>query len=301
MKRINVSRFGQEKELPILVFLWRWKVATTAAVFIRFQPTYGWAPFTAYQRLLKLQAKGFVEAKLVNSRSFAVWTLTRSGFTAIRNSLPILKEEGFASEAPEHDLYVLAAQFGDWLPKGTVDDVAFFTEQELRRQSPETLFSWLPPTTAHRPDGYWYFPNAKPNSLVSLEVEINRKAFADYVGYGNFYNRYKVIESVVWIVQSQSLANKIEEAAHGNLAEFRDIHNFVLLKDFLESGWQAPIFHGFAVRSTMSAFLNHQRLNQIGTTQKQNANRGLVSSILDRRHRRFGSATYTPSPPSPPR
>lgn len=300
MKRINASKLTREKELPILTFLWRWKVVTTAAIYIRFRPTYNWAPFTAYQRLLKLRSKGLVEAKLVNSRSFAVWTLTRSGFAAIRDELPILKEEGYASEAPEHDLYVLAAQFGDWLPKGTVDDVAFFTEQELRRQSAETLFPWLPPTTAHRPDGYWYFPNAKPNSLVSLEVEINRKAFADYVGYGNFYNRYKVIESVVWIVQSTSLANKIVEAAHGNLAEFRDVHNFVLLKDFLESGWQAPIFLGPAMRSTMGAFLNLQRLNQVETIPKPNTNRGLVSRILDIRHRRFDSATCTPGADSPP-
>lgn len=239
----------------------------------------------------KLKSKGYVEAKPVSSGKYAVWNLTRKGFAAIRDELPLLKEEGFASEAPEHDLYVLAAQFGDWLPRGTVDDVAFFTEQELRRQKSETLFSWLPPTTAHRPDGYWYFPKTKPNSLVSLEVEVNRKAFTDYVGYGNFYNRYKVIESVLWIIQSENLAHKIVEAAHGNLAEFRDIHNFVLFKDFLALGWKAPIFLGPASRSEMGEFLNKHRLNKAETTPKQNINGSLVLNVLDSRHRSFDSST----------
>ncbi|MGE0526783.1 MAG: hypothetical protein AB7G93_00960 [Bdellovibrionales bacterium] len=291
MKRLNANRINKDKELSILLFLWRWKVATTSAIYTRFQPVYSWAAFTAYQRLLKLKSKGLIEVKLVNSRQYAYWTLTRAGFHAIRDELPLLKEEGFASEAPEHDLYVLAAQSGDWLPKGSVDDVAFFTEQELRRQAPETLFSWLPPTTAHRPDGYWYFPKSKPNALIALEVEVNRKAFSDYIAYGNFYNRYKVIESVLWIVQSENLAHKITNAAHKNLAEFRGIHNFVLLKDFLESGWCARIFEGPARRSEMGAFLNSHRLNQVETKPKPTINRGLVSSILDSRHRRFLSNT----------
>jgi hypothetical protein len=296
MKRVNANKVNREKEFPILEFLWRWKVATTSALFIRFQPLYNWAPFTAYQRLQMLRSKGLVEAKFVHSGDFSVWTLTRAGFLKIRNDLPLLKEEGFASEAPEHDLYVLAAQAGDWLPKGTVCDVAYFTEQELRRQSAESLFSWLPPTTAHRPDGYWYFPQSKPNSLISLEVEINRKAFADYVGYGNFYNRYKAIESVIWIVQSTNLAHKIVQAAHGNLATFRDIHNFVLLNEFLNEGWNAKIFHGPARRSGMGEFLNQQRSNQPQTTAAPNILRGLVPQVLDKRHRRFVSSTWAPLP-----
>lgn len=291
MKRITANRTNRQKEMPILVFLWRWKVATTSAVFIRFRPVYNWAPFTAYQRMLKLKSKGLVEAKAVRSGEYAIWTLTKAGFSVIRNELPLLKEEGYASEAPGHDLYVLAAQYGDWLPKGTVDDVAFFTEQELRRQAPETLFDWLPPTKAHRPDGYWYFPDAKPNSVIALEVELNRKAFTDYIGYGNFYNRYKVIESALWIAESASLARKITEAAHKNLAEFRDIHNFILFKDFLDQGWKAPIFLGPARGSLMGAFLNQQRLKQAESTQKETLKHALVSEILDERVCRFKTST----------
>lgn len=291
MKKLVSRKIIAEKELPILNFLWRWKVATSSAIFIRFQPTFNWSAFTAYQRMLKLKAKGLVEAKLVSSRSYAVWTLTRSGFLAIREDLPLLKEEGFSSEAPEHDLLVLSAQYGDWLPKGTVDDVAFFTEQELRRQHEETLFDWLPPTSAHRPDGYWYFPKAKPKAVISLEVEINRKAFTDYIGYGNFYNKYKTIESVIWIVQSESLAKKITEAAHGNLAEFRNIHNFILLKDFLKHGWQSQIFMGPALRSEMGVFLNQQRLKQPESNPTASIKRAVASRILDERLCRFKFAT----------
>lgn len=295
MKKLVYRRINPEKELPILNFLWRWKVATTSAVFIRFEPTYNWKPFTAYQRMLRLREKGLVEAKLVSSRSFAIWTLTKSGFLAIREDLPILKEEGYDSETPEHDLYVLAAQFGDWLPRGTVNDVAFFTEQELRRQSDETLYDWLPPTKAHRPDGYWYFPKSKPKSVISLEIEINRKAFTDYMGYGNFYNKYKAIESVVWIVQSESLANKIVSAAHKNLGEFRDIHNFIRFKDFLKLGWQAKFFSGPAARSELGAFLNLHRSQQAESSPKTSRKRAVTSQILDQRLCRFNSVTYADS------
>jgi hypothetical protein len=287
MKNIRSNRIRPEKEFEILLFLWRWKVSTTSAIYIRFKPIYGWTAFTAYQRLLKLRKKGFIESKLINARTFAVWTLTRTGFMAIREKLPLLREDGFASEAPEHDVNVLAAQFGEWLPKGTVNDVAFFTEQELRRQTAESLFDWLPPLTMHRPDGYWYFPSAKPKSIVALEVEMNRKSFDAYKGVGNFYNKYKVIESTLWLVQSVSLARKIKEAAHGGLADFRDIHNFILFDEFIETGWSAKIFSGFANGSTMRAFLESHRLNQSETTPKPNINHGLVSLILDPRHRRF--------------
>ncbi len=283
MKKLISQRINPDKELAILNFLWRWKVATSSAIFIRFEPVYKWKQFTAYQRMLKLKEKGLVDCKLVNSRSFAIWTLTRNGFKAIRESLPLLKEEGYDTESPEHDLYVLAAQYGDWLPKGTVDDVAFFTEQELRRQADETLFDWLPPTKAHRPDGYWYFPKLKTNSLISLEVEINRKAFSDYVGYGNFYNRYKVIESVIWIVQSANLAKKIVSAAQGNLTEFRDIHNFILFSDFLKYGWQAKFFSGPAACTELGVFLNRHRLQFIESMPKVTQKYPVTTQILDQR------------------
>lgn len=299
MKNMNSNKIRLDKELEILLFLWRWKVSTTSAIYIRFKPVYEWTAFTAYQRLLKLSKKGVIEAKLIDARTFAVWTLTRSGFGSIREKLPLLREDGFASEAPEHDLNVLAAQFGEWLPKGTVNDVAFFTEQELRRQTPETLFDWMPPLTMHRPDGYWYFPGANPKSLVALEVEMNRKSFDAYKGVGNFYNKYKAIESTLWVVQSKNLAQKIVEAAHGGLAEFRDIHNFILFDEFIEIGWSAKIFQGIANRSTMREFLEGHRLNQVETIPKPNINHGLVSLILDSRHRRFKTGVCVDQTNSP--
>ena len=299
MKNIRSNRVRVAKDFEILLFLWRWKVSTTSAIYIRFRPTYHWTPFTAYQRLLKLSKKKLIEAKLIDARTFAVWTLTKNGFLAIREKLPLLREEGYASEAPEHDIHVLAAQFGEWLPKGTVNDVAFFTEQELRRQTPETLFDWIPPLTMHRPDGYWYFPNSKPKSLIALEVEINRKSFEAYKGLANFYNKYRVIESVLWIVQSASLARKIVESAHGGLIEYRDVHNFILFDDFIEQGWSAEIFSGFAKRSTMRLFLTEYRLNQVETKPKPNINHGLVSLILDPRHRRFKTSTCITNEISP--
>jgi hypothetical protein len=159
----------------------------------------------------------------------------------------------------------------------------------------------MPSVKSHRPDGFWYFPKVKPKNLIALEVELNRKTYNDYINCTEFYNKHACIESVLWIVQNDSLAHKIQGAAKEKVVGHRDIHNFVRVIDFSELGWNAPIFMGPGDCSTMQDFLNKHRLNQGGSNPKASLNQNLVQRILDSRLQRFKSTTYPESakPPNP--
>ncbi|MCB0369032.1 MAG: hypothetical protein KDD45_06150, partial [Bdellovibrionales bacterium] len=96
---------------------------------------------------------------------------------------------------------------------------------------------------AHRPDGYWYFKNGKSIKLMSLEVELNQKASTWYEGYSYFYKSFDSNSRVLWVVKNKPLAKKILDTMFKSKPEFI-VHNFVLLKDILNLGWEAKIFAG---------------------------------------------------------
>jgi hypothetical protein len=146
-------RILSPNEIQILKFIWKWKVVSTSAVYYRFLPLYKWAAATTYKRLLKLEKRNYISLKFIESPGYFLWSVTRLGLNSIIDELPPLREQGFESEAPRHDLLVLAAHYGNWLPTNTANDVAFFTEQELRRQDQETFLDWMPSVNSHRPDG----------------------------------------------------------------------------------------------------------------------------------------------------
>lgn len=290
MKKLVQSSLSNNIEIPILTFLWRWKVSTTSAVYLRFKPVVNWTEYTAYGRMKKLKAKGFVDFKYSDNCSFKVWTLSRKGFKAISKRLPLLREEGYLSENIEHDIYVMAAHTGDWLPHKAISDVKTLTEQELRRIAPEALPKDVPNASDHRPDGYWLFGEGNQRKLVALEVELNRKSTEDYVEVGAFYNENSSISSVLWIVQSQALANKISNAASQNLVRYRDIHNFILLSDFIENGWSSVVFSGKYRLIKMRDFLTKHISLQTNYKPATNLKHVSVQVILDSRVIRYESS-----------
>ena len=291
MKKLAHRPLKPKIEIPILLFLWRWKVATTSAIYLRFVPDFKWARFTSYTRMLRLKRKGFVDFKYSDNCSYQVWTLTHKGFKAISNKLPQLREEGYLSENIEHDVYVMAAQNGNWIARHSAADVKNITEQELRRYSIESLPNYVPNVLEHKPDGYWVFGRDVSRKIISLEVEVNRKSSEDYFSVGDFYNTSPQITSVIWIVQSQSLANKIVAAASQKLGLYRDIHNFILLTDFIELGWDAVIFYGRHAQLKMREFLNSQRVKQTGNEPETDRKHVSGLEILDSRVTRYKSNT----------
>ena len=289
MKKLGRSSLSPRVEIPILLFLWRWKVSTTSGVYMRFKPEFRWTVYTAYSRMKRLKVKGFVEFKYSDNCVFKVWTLSQRGFKAISNKLTLLREDGYLSENIEHDIYVMAAHNGEWLPRNSVDDVKTITEQELRRIYAEGLPKEIPSVTDHRPDGYWLFSGENRRKIVALEVELNRKSSEDYVDVGEFYNSNASVESVLWIVQSQALANKIVSAASKNLGRYRDIHNFILLTDFIENGWDSTVFLGNFRLNKMQEFLNKHRVKQTSYRPSTNRKHVCTRAILDSRVIRYES------------
>lgn len=280
-----------EDDRSILHFLWRVKVASTSALFLRFEDEFKWKPFAAYERLLLLKKKNCIETRSDRSGTFRIWTLTTKGFEAIRHLLLPLKEEGFGSESVMHDLHVLAAHYGEWITKGLAPDVLFATEQELRRIDDADLPMWAQPLQAHKPDGVWYFLETKEKMLYALEVELSRKRQNEYKTLGAFYSEETSITSVLWIVQSKGHAGSIMAAFESATSSYRNIHNFVLLDDFRKFGWASEIVFGPNAKMSIHNFLEKARHNQGTTTTQPATNHGRVEQILNVNLKRFNSST----------
>lgn len=280
-----------DNEHAILQFLWRVKVASTSSIYFRFEPDFKWKEFTAYERLSRLKKKGCLNTRSDDSGSFRVWMLTAKGFKAIRHNLLPLKEEGYASENALHDLHVLAIHYGEWIPKGVALDVRFVTEQELRRIDEDELPEWAKPLQAHKPDGVWYFPEAKNKTLYALEVELSRKRRNEYEAIGAFYSEEKIVDSVLWIVQSKGHASSIINAFQATSSSHRNIHNFVLLDDLRQFGWASEIFSGPNFGMSIHNFLEEARGGQAVSATLPTHSDGHVETMLDFHLKRFKSNT----------
>lgn len=280
-------------ERAILQFLWRVKVASTSAIFLRFKGDFQWKECTAYKRLLILRKKGCLDRRSDSSGNFRVWTLTAKGFKAIQQNLLPLKEEGYGSESVSHDLHVLAVHYGEWIPKGAAPDVRFVTEQELRRIDETELPKWARSFQSHKPDGLWYFPESEGKTLLALEVEISRKKSHEYAVLGAFYSEEKSVSSVLWIVQSKSHASSIAAAFQTTANAYRDIHNFVLLDEIKKSGWASVICFGPNAGTSIHNFLEKARRHQSITAPSPTHQLVSVERMLDFRLRRFDSTTST--------
>jgi len=284
---------SHEKDKPVLHFIWCWKLATTACVFRRFWPEFKWTYSTTHYRLWLLKKRGLITAVNNDSNQGRVWCLTQAGFNAIRPRLPLLVEEGFASENIGHDLWVQAAHLGEWLPRFSAADVGLVTEQQMRRIHPEQLPGWMPNSKLHRPDGYWLLPDGSGgHRLVGLEVELSQKANAKYEVTGNFYNRWESISRVVWVVSGESLFRKILAQFNTGYSRFRDIHNLIVLDDFTQRGWDSEILLGPERGQKLNEFLNQNRPNIRGTFAQQPPNRCSIPAILDCAIKRLNPEAY---------
>lgn len=295
MKKVKLLSLSGTVELPILQFLWRVKVASTSALFLRFEKEFSWREHTAYKRLMILRKKGCVDTKSDDSGTFKVWTLTAKGFRAIRHKLLALKEEGFGSESLAHDLHVLAAHYGEWISKSEAQDVRFVTEQELRRIDSSDLPAWARGLQSHKPDGVWYFPDTRNRNLVALEVELSRKRPSEYETLGVFYSEEASVHAVLWIVQSKSLAKSMRSAFEAKTTNFRDIHNFVLIDDLKNSGWASKIIAGPNENQSIHNFLENMRHNHPVTTPSPTHLYGYAERILDFRIKLFKSTSSASS------
>ena len=170
--------------LPILKFLWDWKLVSTSGLARRFFPRTT-HPYSAYNWLLRLRREGYINQRWDERGQLFFWTLDRAGFAAVRPSLPPLREEGFRAEHPEHDWLASTFHLGAWLVERPAG-VQLFTEQQLRRFEVEEYPAWVPRDVNHRTDGYWHKQTPEASRTVALEMEITRKKASAYQTVGSF-------------------------------------------------------------------------------------------------------------------
>ena len=233
----------EERDVPMLLFIWRWKITTTSALHAKFFPKCTLA--SAYRRLWDIEAAGYLSSVLCPGMPGRLWELSRRGFLAIKERLPLLREVGFKSECLYHDLLCGALQLGDWI-RGTPEAMALFSEQQLRRYDVQTFPTWVPKAQGHRPDGYTFLTGEQGSRVIALEVELSAKTPAAYGSLAGFYlHNRPAITQVLWLVSRASFAPHLK----GHLARYdaeaaATQHDFVALPDFLKLGWQAPVILG---------------------------------------------------------
>jgi hypothetical protein len=245
-----------ERDKNILVDLWRWKLLTTAAItelhFGEYAPSY------AYRRLARLRSADWVEMKALSADKKGIsffWTLSRKGFQFIKEWIPSLKEDGFRSEHTHHDLLVNAAHLGEWI-YGVPAGCELFSEQELRRLHIDQYPSWVPNIDSHRPDGYWKTLINGKSGTIALEVELKQKSLTDYKKVAQFYtSRAHSLFRVIWIVDYSSTARMIESAVSEIGGTGTRLHNFLLTKEFVKTGWATRVFAGRDFGKPLSVLL----------------------------------------------
>lgn len=243
---------SKEIGVPLVMFLWKWKLVSTAALVKKFFPKHH--PYSGYNRLILLKRAGLISFRTNPRGEYYIWSLAKSGFNAIQDLLPALKEEGYASEASTHDWLTTAFHLGEWLVE-TPSGVETFSEQQLRRIDPEHYPLWVPKDLSHRPDGYWHRSIRGVDRTIALEMEISRKKASEYQGIGSFYGEQSQISRVLWVVRSKKDATEIERQLAKAPGSRTQIHSFVLLKPFLQNGWSAKIEHGPGMDLTILSFL----------------------------------------------
>ena len=276
---------SHSRDIPLLHFLWKWKVSSTAALILKFFPEI--KSKSGYARLLILRNAGIIRIHSDGHGRKFVCSLDRNGYEAIRETLPLLKEDGFKSEQIGHDLLVSAFHLGEWL-LAKPEAATLFSEQQLRRMHPEMYPDWVPTSEVHRPDGYTQTLLGDHLATIAFEVEISNKRDSDYLKIAEFYEHYERIEKVLWLVPRQSTAIKIQEKMNQVLHGVPSPHNFVLLEDFANSGWYAEIYLGPDKGKTLISLLSGKVMEKYWNTPR------LIHAhaLLDTRKSPFTSDSY---------
>ncbi len=249
------------KECKILLFLWKWKVATTLTLRQVFAKDTNFWNF--YHILRALRTDGYTEIRYgatSDDKKFALWHLTSAGFEYVREEIGELEDLNFASSSLFHDAYVVAFHYGNWIYK-IPSNVDIFTEQQIKCVAKGHYPYWVPNTKVHRPDGYTRIKNGNKNSVVAIEVELSQKTIDRYEAVSDFYDDRKTISYVLWLVNSESMVDTIQHALTTRRSKRIEDHLFVLLEDFEKNSWNAKIVSGCKNKLSVAELYNQLGAN----------------------------------------
>ncbi len=223
-----------------------------------------------------------------------VWTLADKGFAVIKEFLPELKAAGFKTENPSHDLFVMAAHLGEYLVNGTIPkkDLALITEQQLRCVHSECHPHWFPIKLDHRPDGYWAIRNGDKARIVALEVELSKKSKSRYNETLLKYSIREEVNAVVWVVETEQLGRFINQQDTLARSSPKTVHQFILLSDFFENGWDSKVYLGSMSGHKFRDILATESLNFVGSTKGLPGDQGHIKAILDTKLKRINPTVY---------
>lgn len=237
-----------DRERLILIFLWKWKLATTAALTLKFFENI--APHSAYKALHRLKEKGLITVTNDPYARQFFWTLTKKGFATVMPELPALAQIGHRSEHVVHDHLVMSFHLGEWLC-GMPDGALTFSEQQLRRYQVGDYPTWVPKDQLHRADGY----SKIGGGTFAFEVELSRKNDSDYYRIGQFYDGEPLVTAIFWLVPNRERAIALLQCFNKAQCPLVSRHHFILLPDFVKSGWNATLQHGSLEGKTLVSLL----------------------------------------------
>ena len=282
---------SKETGVPLLRFIWKWKVVSTAGLTLRFFSHMKY-PSSPYDYLSRLRdAHYLVSTRASEEGRGYLWSLDRAGFEAIRNSLPELREVGYKAEYREHDWLVTSFHLGEWLV-GCPAGVQVFSEQLLRRLEPDHYPLWVPKSSGHRADGYWHRMDQGTPRTIALEVELNRKKGTTYQGVGSFYGESAQVGRVLWVVPALLDALFIQKNLDKGPGSRTGIHSFVILDSFLKQGWSGLIEYGPGKGLSIETFLSKALGTFCDSFVTPSRLRGVTMALLDTRLKRVQSVPY---------
>lgn len=267
-----------ENDRAILTFLWRWKLATTRNLALRFFRQKSFR--AAYIRLWRLEQAGYIQSTSTSDRKSHLWILSNGGFQRFVAPNINLKQVGYKSEYIDHDFFVNAVHLGDWV-SGLPEDVDVFSEQELRRFAPDKYPAWVPKSQFHRPDGYSLVRIGSAPHLLAIEVELSQKSLRIYEGYGRFYAEDAFVNEVIWVVPNRPMADKLLRRIKSAVSKRGDIHSFFLKKDVQIASWNARSIIGKSAGKQLCEVYGispEKALNNVSSVQFFDTRKSLVES-----------------------
>jgi hypothetical protein len=266
---------NNKRDLQVLKFLWKFKVATTAMLYERYFSNISHR--TAYDCIKRLQKEKLISIKTTTKGLCPVWELTKVGLKEIENEIPELLCKVAKSENHVHDLICNSIHLGPTINNSN-EGIICVTEQMLRSVDVSILPEIIPSSKEHRPDGFWILPGGEEIKLMALEVELNQKSKKRYEELIYYYGEFPSDTRCLWIVKSKVTASTILSSLYKTRPRYY-IHNFILLKDILKMGWLAPIFLGPNKKSNIHELINSNTPHKLLT----DSSRMFIKYLLDNR------------------